>query len=146
MGSDESHINISLIVRDKVTRQCPQTTTFEEKGEPKRNRTEVLLLAKPAHRFSLSVGRYFSERKRTDKDALVSTADFGISGLVAVSWASRDCRCRSHGGQCTANRQLYDLWFTLYFSQAESVDAFAFELRRFATMMGIRHCAFAFQF
>ena len=32
------------IVRDKVTRQCPQTTTFEEKGEPKRIRTEVLQL------------------------------------------------------------------------------------------------------
>ena len=44
MGSDESHFNVSLIVRDKVTRQCPQTTAFEEKGEPKRNRTEVLLL------------------------------------------------------------------------------------------------------
>ena len=26
---------VSLIVRDKVTRQCPQTTTFEEKGKPK---------------------------------------------------------------------------------------------------------------
>ena len=36
MGSDESHFNVSLIVRDKVKRQCPQTTTFEEKGEPKR--------------------------------------------------------------------------------------------------------------
>ena len=36
MGSDKSHFNVSLIVRDKVTRQCPQTTTFEEKGEPKR--------------------------------------------------------------------------------------------------------------
>ena len=35
-GSDESRFNVSLIVRDKVTRQCPQTTTFEEKGEPKR--------------------------------------------------------------------------------------------------------------
>ena len=44
MGSDESHFNVPLIVRDKVTRQCPQATTFEEKGEPKRNRTEVLLL------------------------------------------------------------------------------------------------------
>ena len=32
MGSDESHFNVSLIVRDKVTRQYPQTTTFEEKG------------------------------------------------------------------------------------------------------------------
>ena len=28
-------------MRDKVTRQCPQITTFEEKGEPKRIRTEV---------------------------------------------------------------------------------------------------------
>ena len=44
MGSGESHFNVSLIVRDKVTRQCPQTTTFEEKGEPKQIRTEVLLL------------------------------------------------------------------------------------------------------
>ena len=36
MGSDESHFNVSLILRDRVTRQCPQTTTSEEKGEPKR--------------------------------------------------------------------------------------------------------------
>ena len=50
-------MKVSLTVRDKVTRQCPQTTTFAEKGETKRNRTEVLLLtsltshrqAKPAH-------------------------------------------------------------------------------------------------
>ena len=41
MCSDESHFNVSLIVRDKVTRPCPQTTTSEEKGEPKRySRTE----------------------------------------------------------------------------------------------------------
>ena len=44
MGTDESHFNVSLIVRDKVTRQCPQTTTSEEKGEPKQNRAEVLPL------------------------------------------------------------------------------------------------------
>ena len=44
MGSDESHFNVSLTVRDKTTRQCPQNTTFEVKGEPKRIRTEILLL------------------------------------------------------------------------------------------------------
>ena len=45
MGNNESHFNVSLIMRDKVTRQCPQTvTTFEEKGELKQVRTEVLLL------------------------------------------------------------------------------------------------------
>ena len=54
MGSDEIRFNVSLIVRDKVTRQCPQTTTFEEEGEPKRNQAEALLLTSltgqnPAH-------------------------------------------------------------------------------------------------
>ena len=44
VGSDKSHFNVSLIVRDRVTRQCPQTTNFEEKGEPKQIRTEVPLL------------------------------------------------------------------------------------------------------
>ena len=38
MGSD-SHFNVSLTVRGKVTRQCPQITTFEEKGEPKKTWT-----------------------------------------------------------------------------------------------------------
>ena len=40
MGSDESHFNVSLIVRDKVTRQCPQTTTFrrERRAEADSNR------------------------------------------------------------------------------------------------------------
>ena len=46
MGSDESHSNVSLIVRDKITRQCPQTTTFLKRKEScsKRNRAEALLL------------------------------------------------------------------------------------------------------
>jgi len=35
---------LMLIVRDKVTRPCPQTTTFEEKGEPKHYQTKVLPL------------------------------------------------------------------------------------------------------
>ena len=47
MGSDESHFNVSLTVGDKVTRQCPQTTTFEEKGEPKRIRTEAITPYQP---------------------------------------------------------------------------------------------------
>ena len=45
MGSDESHFNVTLIVRDKVIRPCPQTTTFEEKGKSRSGyRTEVLPL------------------------------------------------------------------------------------------------------
>ena len=33
MGSDESHFNVSLIVRDKATRQFPQYTTFSKRRE-----------------------------------------------------------------------------------------------------------------
>ena len=44
MGSDETHFSVSLIVRDKVTGQGPQTTTLEKGGEPKRNGAEVLPL------------------------------------------------------------------------------------------------------
>ena len=44
MGSDKRHFNVSLIARDKVTRQCPQTTVSEEKGELKWIWTKVLLL------------------------------------------------------------------------------------------------------
>ena len=58
MGNDESHFNVSLIVRDKVTTQCPQTTTFLKRKESKRNWAEALLLtsltpyllAKPTHK------------------------------------------------------------------------------------------------
>ena len=59
MGSDQSYFNVALIVSDKVTSQCPETTIFQEKGEPKRIRTEVPLLtsltpyrqAKPVHQY-----------------------------------------------------------------------------------------------
>ena len=33
VGSDESHFNVPLVVRDKVTRQCPQTTTFVKRRD-----------------------------------------------------------------------------------------------------------------
>ena len=45
IGSDESHFSVSLTVRDKVKRLSTNHNFFEEKGEPKRNRTEALLPA-----------------------------------------------------------------------------------------------------
>ena len=33
MGSEESLFTLSLVVRDKITRQCPQTTTFVKRKE-----------------------------------------------------------------------------------------------------------------
>ena len=44
LGSDENHFNVSLTERDKVTRQWLLITTFVEKGELMRIRTEVPLL------------------------------------------------------------------------------------------------------
>ena len=62
MSRDESHFNVLLIAKDtEVIRQCPQTTTFEEKGEPKQIRTEVALLT------SLTVGPNRLHRTVTNK-------------------------------------------------------------------------------
>ena len=50
MDSVDSHFNLSLTVKDKVTRQCPQTTTSLKRklGEPtKWNQAEALLLYQP---------------------------------------------------------------------------------------------------
>ena len=69
MGSDESHFNVSVIAAERVTRQCPQTTTFEENGEPKRIRTELLPLGIPAfsplnikHKYNVHTVHHFSVR------------------------------------------------------------------------------------
>ena len=44
--ADESHFNVS-VGSDGQSHKSPQTTTFEEKREPKRYRTEVLPLTSP---------------------------------------------------------------------------------------------------
>ena len=67
MGSDESQFNVSLIVRDKVTRQCPQTTTYLKRKESRSGIEPRLLLltsvtpyrwAKPAH--EVVVDRFYT--------------------------------------------------------------------------------------
>ena len=48
---DESRFNVPFIVRGRVTRQCPQATTSEERGEPKVWRTaDRVIEALRAHR------------------------------------------------------------------------------------------------
>ena len=89
MGSDESHFNISLIVKDKVTRQCPQTTTFEERGEPKRNRTEALLFTRLANAFPL--GRTDSNRNPClSRKSFYIIIYINIAALLGgEAWSSR---------------------------------------------------------
>ena len=59
---------------DKVTRQCPQTTInlFEEKGEPKRYRTEVLpLTARP--NWLTGGNRFLGALRPRRRDGLLGT-------------------------------------------------------------------------
>ena len=86
MGSDESHFNVSLIVRDKVTRQFPQTTTFEEKGEPKPLRTEVPLLTARPNRLTCICGCFLTKNKNKKR------ADYRLRNLFTVpcnAWTTR---------------------------------------------------------
>ena len=50
MGSDESNFNVSLIVRDKVTRQCPQTQPLKRKES--RSGIEPRSFRLPAYRLT----------------------------------------------------------------------------------------------
>ena len=56
---------------DKFTSRCPQTITFEEKGKPKRIRTEVLLLT--------SLTLIETIRQEFNDDPLDTTENFASS-------------------------------------------------------------------
>ena len=63
MGSDESYFNVSLVVRDKVTRPCPQTTTFFKRNGS-RSGIEPRSFRLPAYRLTarpnrLSIDHHF---------------------------------------------------------------------------------------
>ena len=99
-----SHFNISLILRDTVTRQCPQTTTFEEKGELKQIQTEVPLLtsltpycwAKPALKSdngrealqtSMDTKQHCNRDRPTPRESSNDTTTGDISHPVTVTSA-----------------------------------------------------------
>ena len=87
MGSDESLFNVSLIVRDKVVRRRPQTIIFEEKGEPKRIRTEVplaLLTGLTPYRWAKRL-----TRKR------LARVEFILSRLLTPIYKERELRTQN---------------------------------------------------
>ena len=55
-GSDKSHFNVSSVVRDKVTRQCPQITTFLKRKES-RSGIEPRSFRLPAYRLTARPNR-----------------------------------------------------------------------------------------
>ena len=98
MGSDESRFKASLIVRDKVTRQCPQTATFEEKGEPKRYRTY-----EPT---ALPLGQTGSQRTRQAQRTGFNTLDNWAIKFPPKQKRERKERLKGHGPEHTQARQL----------------------------------------
>ena len=81
VGSGESHFNVSLIVRNKVTRS--QATTLEEKGEPKRIRTAVPLLnALPPGQTGLGGGGGGGGQKTKQKNCSVAGCGSLIQSLT----------------------------------------------------------------
>ena len=60
MGSDESHFNVSLVVRNKVTRPCPQTTTFLKRKESQSG-IEPRSFRLPAYRLTARPNRLSCE-------------------------------------------------------------------------------------
>ena len=87
---------------DKVTRQCPQTTTFfEEKGEPKRYRTEVLPLTNLTRLKPNKVSLYMIGRTYTSsRDAVYR--QFAVN----IYTNSRDAIYRLFRAKCLHQQQL----------------------------------------
>ena len=90
MGSDESHFNVSLILRDKVTRQCPQTTTFLKK---KKNRG--LSAYQPN---GSPLGQTGSQCQTGNTCPFHSSID--VSRRASVSWLGFSAWCRGLDGCC----------------------------------------------
>ena len=69
IGTDESHFTVSLILRDKVRRRCPQATTFlkSSKGGPKR---------KPVCRAVYVYTRQLKPRVRTERSQCVMLSTY----------------------------------------------------------------------
>ena len=106
VGSDGSHFNVSLIVRDKITRQRPQTTTFQVKGELTQIRTEVPPLtspppyreAKPAHGCGCQYWGFLTSAQTS----MLSIAHRGCTNSVRESApkadSGRNVPCCMHQG------------------------------------------------
>ena len=78
MGSDESHFNVSLIVRDRVTGQCRHTTAFEERGGLKRSGTDVFPFTNLRCWHTRNYGRMFQE----DRSNLMRSNPFFLNVLL----------------------------------------------------------------
>ena len=81
MGSDESHFNVLLIVKDKVTRPSPQTTTFLKRKES-RSGIEPRSFRLPAYRLTARPNRL--SRWMSDCNLFIKKLNIHWSGVFTA--------------------------------------------------------------
>ena len=96
-GSDESHFNVSLIVREKSHKTVSTDHTFQEKGEPKRYRTEVLPLTSLT---ALPLGQTGSPVQELAGALLSSPPRDSVGGYNTSSCSSNNSS-NSNNGSCS---------------------------------------------
>ena len=84
MGSNVSHFHVSLIVRGKVTRQCPQTTTLLKRKESRNQLNQGPSAYQPN---ALLLGQTSSCRRKKNKSSLQIRCSLftGVLTKVALS-------------------------------------------------------------
>ena len=87
ISSDESHFNVSLIVRDKVTRPCPQTTFLKRKES--RSGIEPRSFRLPAYRLTTRPHRLCYQDHATP--FLIPVTCTVVSSFEEVEFQSRCC-------------------------------------------------------
>ena len=104
----------SLIVRDKVTRQCPTNhNLFEEKGEPKLASSSLRFPFKRLHSCMVKAPRLPYLPQNIKAPSVQAHGERGVDGVGG--WGKRDRQwfsnwiltsCHSHGvTSCRTNRQ-----------------------------------------
>jgi len=87
IGSDESHFNVSVVVRNKVTRPCPQTTTILKRKES-RSGIEPRSFRLPAYRLAARPNRLCWEPGMSGyicKGDSVATGIYSPSSPISIS-------------------------------------------------------------
>ena len=87
ISSDESHFNVSLIVREKVTRPCPQTTFLKRKES--RSGIEPRSFRLPAYRLTTRPHRLCYQDHATP--FLIPVTCTVVSSFEEVEFQSRCC-------------------------------------------------------
>ena len=88
MGSDLNPFNVSLMVRGKDKRQCPQTTTFKDKGEQEWTQTNVSLLTS----LALCRSTKPAPQSRTRSHGNSQLIENGGRSMRGVGWGRGEMR------------------------------------------------------